>query len=551
MRCVAFICGLGLAALLSVAPAFAQTPPARSGKTHFLLFDDSGSMRARYAGDVRGWLVQPLLASGAFGPNDRVIVRWFDQEGRSGYNPNDPKRRYDGGKDDAALLGHVPAAGDANGKNTDMTEGLKLALADAKGLGIAGDVLFWMLTDNVQDVNGQGDANQLYENVRDDENFRSAFLFPLTREKGGQAVPPGQDAMVLYLLHYNEKGAGLSLNGLADSVGKKINNEAVTWFPLASGIDVDQDSITVNDERVTLENNSIRLPDVPEGATPSFVLSFPFASKLRGRKIASSQLKQQKAKLVRLPEGLEASGDPSKWTVKINPTTLTIESGKKSKIGYTTELRASDLSLSPAGFWQGLWSATSEPVEVAFSFQLEDVKTEIDTANLAQVRNLNDIEKNLRRSDQQLRPRSYTLSFRVAYNTLWRRALALGAAAFVLLLGGLAAFGLSSRSEYELVTPQNRTETIKLPLVGSQSVMLNGERIATLNKRFDRLSVAAQGDCTLDNGGRSAGLQPGKENSFILVKQGRGFMYTLRPKRKTAAPGPSRGGAAPKNPWEM
>src|SRR5215213_9096330 len=192
------------------------------GKCHVLLLDVSGSMKNRYGRDLKSWLIQPLLASSGFNPKDRVLERWFDHRGNTEFSADDNQRRYFNNMDAQAVLNQVPTAQDAMGLDTDLSEAINLALADIKNLQIQGDVLIWMLTDNVQDVRGRGDANELYQNIKDNENFRAAYLFPLVKEKDGR--PPEESAMILYLLAYSSNPSAFKLDNIAESASKNINN---------------------------------------------------------------------------------------------------------------------------------------------------------------------------------------------------------------------------------------------------------------------------------------------------------------------------------------
>lgn len=527
-----------LAAMLGACLSSHLAAQQPAGKCHIILLDVSGSMKQRYAGGLKDWLIRPLLTSAAFAPNDRVIVRWFDHRGNSAFQANDPQRRFDGTLDAQAILNQVATWDQAVGANTNMPEGVNLALGDIKNLQVQGDVLIWMLTDNVQDVGGPGDANQLYQGIKDNESFRAAYLFPLVKEKNGQ--PPPESAMVLYLLHYSEQPTRFRLDGVAESAARKIDNPRITWFPLETGLDINENNITVNDEPAMIVDGKLKLPAVPEGTTPDFTLRFPFSSRIRGRKIVSSQIKHQKATLENLPSSVEAQGDASLWDVDISPKNLTIEPSKNSEINYTTSLRAPDLTLRPAGFWNALINSYSDSVDLSFQFTLEDVETRIESPEVSRVKNLQEIENNLRPSQKNIRSRRFPLSFQVQYNSLWRRALVAGLALIICLAVAGVALALASKSAYEISSPFGE-QVMKLPMVGRDYITINGDRAAVVSKTPGKMTVAPLGAYTLNGGLAAQRLTASADNSFTIENQtdGRRFPYSLRrlvKHRNTAAP---------------
>jgi hypothetical protein len=408
-----------------------------------------------------------------------------------------------------------------------MAEALNLTLEDIKNLQIKGDVLIWMITDNVQDVSGLGDANQLYQNIKDNESFRAAFLFPLVKEKGGSPPPGG--AMVMYLLHYSEQPTPLKLDGVAESAGRKIDNPTITWFPLGTGLEINNSNITVNEEPAAIVDGKLKLPLVAEGTTPDFTLRFPFQSRIRGRRIVSSQIRQQKVTLLNMPASLEPEGDSTLWHVDISPKNLAVESGKNSEATYTTSVRASELTLGPARFWDALWNSESDTVELAFQFTLEDVETRIDAPEVAQVKNLQDIENNLRPSPKNIRSKQIPMAFQVQYNSLWRRILVGGLALFTCMILAGTLLALSSKSRYEISSPFGE-QVISLPLLGSGYITVQGERAAIVSKRFGKLTVTPLGAFTLNGALASQRLVENADNSFTIESRvdGRRFPYSLR-----------------------
>lgn len=492
-------------------------------KTHYLLLDASLSMKERYANNIRGWLFEPLLRSGAFLPDDRVIVRWFHQRGSLEFDPKDPLRVYDGRHDVQVVLSHVPGAQQAIGKNTDILEGLQLALQDLEKLKVTDETLIWLITDNVQDIGGGGSVDPLYEKIKVDSNFQAAYIFPLTNENHAK-LPPDRDAMVLYLLQYSKKPSRPGLAGIADDAGRRIGNVPVTWFPIDKGIELNETDIRVNNESSTLVDGKLTLPDVPEGTQPQFTIQFPFQSKLRNLKIAQSRITPQPSSMS-LPSDVVAEGEVDSWRGNITPTDLTLEPGKRSAL-YTTTL-SGDMLMRPASFWNAVWNSTSEPVEVLFAYKLMDVETQMDLSAINQVRNLRGIENNVRQSEKRLSSATIPMSFHVQFNSLWRRILvgAIALALIALLAGGVSLFLIKSR--YQLSTPFGE-EQISLPIVGRRYVTINGDHAAVIKRTFGSLSVSPLGNYSINGTLKSQALNDSMSN-FDVENQtdNKHYFYTL------------------------
>ena len=511
---------LGAALLLT----FAALPTV--GKTHILLLDDSGSMKHNYSRNLRGWLVEPLLKSSAFAPEDRVIVRWFDKRGSATFNPADPQRKYDGKYDLQAIISKTPTAEDANGADTDIPEALELTIKDIDKLKVIDEVLIWLVTDNVQDVGGGGDIAPFYERIKNNNEFQAAYIFPLTNENGAK-LPPDAEAMVMYLLQYNQKAVRPGLDRMADDVGRRIGNVPVTWFPIDKGVELNEAGIRVNEEASALVDGKLKLPDVPEGVVPEFTLQFPFQSKLRNLRIVQSKIIPQKSTKLTLPATIETLGDLGSWHGNITPTDLTLEAGKKSAVTYTTRL-AGDMTFRPASFWNAVWNSTSEPIEATFDYRLMDVEAQMDVSALNQVRNLRGIEGNVRQSQKNVRSRSIPMSFQVQFNSLWRRIVVglLGFFLLACLLGGAAILLMKSR--YELSTPFG-DEILSLPAFGARYLNIGGERAAVIKKMFGSLTVTPLGSHTI-NGSLSPHRLTSNVNSFAIESQidHRQYPYVLR-----------------------
>ncbi len=460
-----------------------------------ILLDSSSSMKQRYVANLRGWLVEPLLKSTAFAADDRVILRWFDQRGNSNFDPNDRQRKYDGKFDVDAIVAKVPTADEANGGNTDIPEGLELALKDVDQLKVNGEILIWLVTDNVQDVAGAGDIGPFYEKIKNSNDFQAAYIFPLTNENGAK-VPPDQNAMVMYLFQYSKKPARPGLDKVADDIGRKIHNIPISWFPIDKGVELDETGIRVNDENSALVDGRLKLPDVPEGTQPQFTVQFPFESKLRNLRIVQSKIIPQKSTSLNLPPTVEAQGDVNSWHGSITPTDLTLEAGKRSSVIYTTSLMG-DMTFRPSSFWTAVWDSTSEPIQATFDYRLMDVEAQMDASALNQVKNLRGIENNVRQSQKNIRSRSIPMSFRVQYNSVWRRVLlgVLGVLLIGAVLGG-ASIALIKRP-YALTTPAGE-ETLSFSFLGKRYLTIGGERAAVIKNMFGSLTVTPLGSYTVN-----------------------------------------------------
>lgn len=506
--------------------------PRAEGKTHFLMLDVSASMKDSYNNNLTGWLIQPLLASSAFARDDRVIVRWFDQRGDKSFNPSDPQRKYDGKYDVRAILNAMPVANLANGSNTDIPEALELTLQDIEKLGVSGDVLIWVVTDNEQDVGGSGSVDPFYDKVKDDSKFLSAYLYPLVNENKVR-VPAGKNAMVLYLLQYSAKPSKFALGRIVDDVGHKISNDPVTWFPIEKGIELNEASIQVNDESALMIDGRLKLPDLPEGVMPDFTIRFPFDSKLRNLKIVKSRLTPQ-IPTARLPDSLEPQGDAGSWHGSITPTELVLDPGKRS-VMYTTKV-AGDMTLYPTSFWNAVWNPVSDPVQINFTYKLEDVDSQIDLPGLDQVKNLQDIKGKVRQSQKKIQQRIIPMSFQVQFNTLWRRAVVAGMGLLMLGVVVGSASLLLMKSRYQLTTPFGE-QTLNLPIIGQSHITINADRAAVIKKRFGKITILPLGTYTV-NGALKMHKLTDSNNSFDIENQNEGKRYSYTLSRTTAGKTP-------------
>lgn len=509
-----------------------------TAKCHLLLLDVSGSMKERYANNLRGWLIEKLISSAAFSPSDRVIVRWFDQRGNATFSPNDPQRRYDGKQVPAAVLAQVPTANQAAGLNTDLIEALELALADIRGLSVPGDVLVWLVTDNEQDVGAPGTVDPLYQKIRDEKRFRAGYVFPLVKENGSM-LPASRPAMVMYLLHYSTQKSSLIVDRLADDVGKKIGNEPITWYPFEEQINLDQANITVNSEPTKFVDGRLELPPVQEGTPPEFAIQFRLKSQLRGQEIVSGKIARPIAVLDEAPDSVEAEGDSNSWSAEISPATLALKSKQSSLGTYSAVVRAAGVTFHPASFWSAVRNSDSDELVVSLQFTPADIKTKMDSQALAPVKNLASIQNVVQQGQNSKNPIRIPMTFHVEFNSLWRRVAAglLG----VVLLGGAAggASLLFLKSKYQLITPGGE-RVIALPLIGSESITIGHDRAAVISKRPGKLTVAAASGFVLDGGAVSRRLND-RADSFVIANQqdGRSYSYSIsrlsKPSQETAS----------------
>jgi hypothetical protein len=514
---------LAIVLALGVTSTIAQQT---SAKCHMLLLDVSGSMKDRYANNLKGWLVEKLISSAAFSSGDRIIVRWFDQRGNASFSPVDPQRRYDGKLDLAAVLAEIPTAKQAVGHDTDLPEALELALADIRGLSVSGDVLVWLVTDNEQDVGGPGSVDPLYIKIRSDQNFRAGYVFPLVKENGSM-LPPSQAALVMYLLHYSARRSTLAVNRLADDTGKKIGNEPVTWFPFEEQIKLDEANITVNSEPTKFVDGKLELPTVQEGIPPEFAIQFRLNSEFRGREIQSGKITRPFAALDQAPETLEAEGDLNSWSADISPNTFALKSQQSSLGVYSAIVRGNEISFHPASFWLAVGDSTSDPLDASLQFTPADLKTRMDIQMLSKVKNLANIESVVQQGQNSKNPIRIPMTFRVRFNSLWRRAVAglLGAVLLVGAVGGASLLFLKSR--YQLVTP-NGERVLALPLIGNEPVDIGHERAAVISKRLGRLKVTAASGFAFDGGVMSRRLND-RADGFVIerAEDGRRYSYSI------------------------
>ncbi|HEX8853904.1 MAG TPA: VWA domain-containing protein, partial [Pyrinomonadaceae bacterium] len=477
-------------------------------KTHVFLLDKSGSMNQRYA-TLRQWLITPLLDSDAFAPEDRVILRWFSSREAVAFNKDDADLRikYEP-LNKQKVLDSIPKPGDTKGA-TDIPQGLELTLSDINGLGVEGDVLLWLVTDNIQSVGG-GDASTnkmvaFYNKIANHPHklFRSAYLFPLVRE-GGLTLTDKQNAMIMYLLHYSAAPPQLrreAVAGYAKAAAARINNPVITWFPIAEALVPDPVYSAGDEEDEALEvvDDALPLGKVREGEPVSFNVRIRFKSRAIERSI-SGQIANEKVELdwssfgfvdARMEEdgagstqggSIDAGGEPtpvepepqptqnflqdasmagadghpaSKWTVHFDARDKHIElkPGQTTDTVYTINI-SNPARLYPANRWTTGLAAESEPIFGTVSYQLTDLKSNItqNTSDLLQVANgglITDIAQ-MNVQDAKSKPLSFNFQFRLQHDRTGRLVVvvALGLLLVALILGALVLLLL--RTRYEL-----------------------------------------------------------------------------------------------------
>lgn len=552
-------------------------------KTHVFLFDESGSMEHDHRYDhIKEWLVGPLLKSGAFEPGDRVVVRWFSQ-----VTPQTPEGTKHGLKvenkeySEQTVLANVPGPHDARGGNTDIPQALDLVLEDINDrYKIQGDVLIWIVTDNNQDKHPtSGDASAqasditpFYQkiNERKGKLFRAAYLFPLVKE-GNTPILRDENAMIMYLLHYSAAQQPdirpEETDRLARAVAKNIDNPVIAWFISESSFVPSFEGVSDDDVEFDQGSGVIQIKQpLPEGQESTRDFKFKLKSLARQRNV-SGQIAKERF-VVSLPDGIEAPGSTpddatttpqdeplaegaqpvaaqpaagngvsagdgasSSWSASIRPQNLSLKPDETSP-PFTATLTAPALRPTGfGGFWAAVFNSTSDPFTGQLQFELNNLQAELqqDDSPLFHVNNTKYIKDIVQKSVEKPRPFSYDVQFVVGYNSGWRRALAGGLAALLIVFAVGLVVGLRSRTRYELTTPTGEERALALPLVGKEYVTLDGERAAVISKRFGRLSVAPVGNYRVD-GATAARTFPDGGGDFALERQdeGRKYNYSLR-----------------------
>jgi hypothetical protein len=434
-------------------------------------------------------------------------------------------RKFNGQFIAQQVLASVPAdGGGATRFDTDLPLAIGQALADINGFSISGDVLVWLITDNEQDVSGMKTIDPLYQKIIDEPGFRAVYLYPLLKE-GGAPAPPDH-ALVMYLLHYSVQKSNLRTNALADEVGKRIGNAPISWYPFEDHIGFDSSSVKASGQPVEFVDGKLVLPAVVEGVPPEFTLEFHLSSQLRGREIVSGKITKPVVMLTRVPESILVEGSRDSWNAQVSPSSLAIKAKQSSK-NYSALLKANDATFHPAGFWSAVWNSTSDPVDATLQLTLTDIQTKMDLSAADQVKNLERIENFLKKGQKSNKPLNIPITFRVEYNSTGRRLLVCLLALFGAgLVAGTASIFLI-KSQYELGTPSGE-QLLSLPIIGKQSITIEGARAATISKKFGKLVIAPAIGYRLNGENAPRRLGESREDFQIeSERDGKAYRYSI------------------------
>ncbi|HEV2706442.1 MAG TPA: vWA domain-containing protein [Pyrinomonadaceae bacterium] len=563
-------------------------------KTHVFLLDKSGSMNQRYT-TLRQWLMTPLLDSEAFAPEDRIIVRWFSTRTGVAFSKDDSDLRMKHEPfNKERVLDSIPRPGDTGG-GTNIPQGLEFSLSDIGGLGVEGDVLLWLITDNIQSVGGaSSEMVAFYNKIANnrDKLFRSAYLFPLVRE-GGMTLTNKQNAMIMYLLHYSAAAPQLrreAVAGYAKSAAAKINNPVITWFPIAEALIPDPVYSTGEEEDEALEvvDDALTLGKVKEGEPVNFNVRIRFKSRAIERSI-SGQITNERVELdwsnfgfidARMNEdgasggeatGTEPGAEPtpvepepqpsqnffqdtaiagadghpaSKWTVNFDARDKHIElkPGQTTDTVYTINI-SNPARLYPANPWTTGLSAESEPIFGTVSYQLTDLKSEIvqDTKDLLLVANghlITDIAQ-MNVQDAKSKPLSFNFQFRIQHDRTGRIIVVIVLGLLLIALISAVLVLLLLRTRYELTTPSGE-RVLAMPLVGKEYISLHGNRAAVISRMLGKLRIAPLVGYTIDGATAPRPLaESGDQFNVINQEDNRGYLHSFRrltKQPKTTAP---------------
>jgi hypothetical protein len=255
---------------------------------------------------------------------------------------------------------------------------------------------------------------------------------------------------------------------------------------------------------------------------------------LRGIEIIKADIKKAIVVKLKIPSEVEANGDLNGWSVLVTPDKITgLKPQQVSTVSYTATLQAPGLTFSASSFWDGLVESESTPINGVLVFEPDPktVETKL-TQNLEnkvkKTRNLEPINKFVKSGDTQKRTVEIPLTFRIAYNTFWRRAVA-GLAALLLL--GITAFAvslISGKSHYELLESGELSgRHLSLPLMGSSPLLQKGVVVARIRNRFGRISVISVPGYAIMR--QDAPSVPG-ENRFVIknLEDSSQTQYVLR-----------------------
>lgn len=516
-----YFSGLLLLLFLLVPCALAQSANARN---HIILLDGSGSMKGHYQAGLRDWLISPLLSSGVFQANDRVILRTFDKRGNKNFLANDPQRRYQGQFNKEAILTTVPTSQDSNGQLTAIAEGLEIAIADIESYNWVGDTLIWLITDNVQDESGSGNdpISPFYEKIYTDINFRNIYFFPLVREGS-----PG--ALVMYMLDYAKKDNQLPMPNLMEAVSKAIGHRGVLFRPIQlSSLELDRSGITLETEDgttqpVELEDGGI-VVTLGQGRSLSGRIKFKLRSKFKEWRIEQANVSNAKV-TIEPSEALDlAATDKLEW--KLDPRTLDLGPQEISKKVYVINLASGrQISALKPAFWQSFFVEPEIKVKAKVRFEVKDPQLKLsffDDSELAdRIRQVKGLEK----IEDFLLPRSIpSVSRDLALEIpLLIKVQQPPKPIWILVLLGIAFLGVgigivflaTSQTQYKLTGPDGE-KILKLRLIAKVPLTISYEQVGQLTRRFGSFQVKTFTPYLVDNELTEQQLN-GYNNTFVLT----------------------------------
>jgi hypothetical protein len=501
--------------------ALAQSANVRN---HIILLDGSASMKGHYQAGLRDWLMSPLLSSGVFQANDKVILRTFDKRGNKNFLANDPQRRYQGQFNKEAVLTSVPTSQDSNGQLTAIAEGLEIAIADIGSYNWSGDTLIWLITDNIQDESGSGNdpISPFYEKIYTDLNFRNIYFFPLVREGS-----PG--ALVMYMLDYAKKDNQLPMPSLMDSVSKAIGHRGVLFRPIQlSSLELDRSGITLETEDgatqpVELEDGGIVVA-LGQGRSLSGRIKFKLRSKFKEWRIEQANISNAKV-TIEPSEALDLKAD-DKLEWKLDPRTLDLGPQETSKKVYIINLASGrQISALKPDFWQSFFVEPEIKVKAKVRFEVKDPQLKLsffDDAELAdRIRRVKGLEK----IEDFLLPRSIPSVARdlVLEIPLLIKVQQPPRPIWILVLLGIAFLGVSvglvflatSQTQYKLTGPDGE-KILKLRLIATIPLTISQEQVGQLTRRFGSFQVKTFTPYLVDNELTAQRLND-YNSTFILV----------------------------------
>lgn len=496
-------------------------------RNHVILIDASGSMKPHYQAGLREWLIAPLLSSGIFSNNDRVILRAFDKRGNKNFIKDDVQRRYYGKFDRDAILEKIPTANESNGRNTAIPEALDLGLADIESLNLSGDTFIWLITDNIQDVSGSGDdpIAPFYEHIYNDKNFKYIYFFPIVRE--GE-----QGALVMYALNYNRTDNNVPLantiSNLMDGVGKSINYRPVLFRPIRlSALELDRGSILFESDDGTtqpaeLEDGRIVVTLSP-GRTLNGRIKFKLRSKFREWKIEQASVSNAHVAIEASPSLDLSEGENLDW--QLDPRTLDIGPQETSKKVYAIDLASGRAlaSITPS-FIQSFFVDPEVRVNGLIRFEVENPQLRLaffDDKDLAdrirRVKGLEQIEQFILPPNVASISRNLTLEIPIMVKVsqpprpLWVLIL-MG----VILLAAIVVVitMLNKRADFRLVGPEGE-KILRFRAIGGVQLSIGEEMCGELVYRFGSFTIKTLPPYVTENGSRQQRIQ--NTATFIIT----------------------------------